>query len=37
VSRQVLGPTQSPIQWVLGAPSLRVKRPCREADHSPPI
>jgi hypothetical protein len=29
-------PTQSPIQWVLGALSLGVKRPRREADHSPP-
>jgi hypothetical protein len=34
--RMVLGPTQLPIQWVLGALSLRVKRPRREADHSPP-
>jgi hypothetical protein len=31
-----LGPTQSPIQWVPGALSLRVKWPGREADHSPP-
>jgi hypothetical protein len=31
-----LGPTQSHIQWVPGAPSLRVKRPGRETDHSPP-
>jgi hypothetical protein len=30
------GPTQSPIQWVPGALSLGVKRPGREADHSPP-
>jgi hypothetical protein len=28
--------TQPPIQWVPGALSLRVKRPGREADHSPP-
>ena len=28
-SRPVLGPTQSPVQWVLG-----VKRPGREADNS---
>jgi hypothetical protein len=35
-SRTVLGPTQSPIQWVPGALSLGVKRPAREADHSPP-
>jgi hypothetical protein len=34
--RQALGPTQPPIQWVLGALSLRVKRPGHEADHSPP-
>jgi hypothetical protein len=31
-----LGPTQPPIQWVWGALSLGVKRPGREADHSPP-
>jgi hypothetical protein len=36
VSRTALGPTQSPIQWVTGALSLGVKRPGREADHSPP-
>jgi hypothetical protein len=29
-------PTQPPIQWVPGALSLGVKRPEREADHSPP-
>jgi hypothetical protein len=27
---------QPPIQWVTGVPSLGVKRPGREADHSPP-
>jgi hypothetical protein len=27
---------QPPIQWVLGALSLKVKRPGREAGHSPP-
>jgi hypothetical protein len=32
----VLGPTQPPIQWVTGAPSLGIKLPGREADHSPP-
>jgi hypothetical protein len=32
----VLGPTQLPIQWVTGALTLGVKRPGREADHSPP-
>jgi hypothetical protein len=31
-----LGPTQPPIQWAPGAFSLGVKRPGREADHSPP-
>jgi hypothetical protein len=31
-----LGPTQPPIQWVPGALYLGVKRPVREADHSPP-
>jgi hypothetical protein len=34
-SRTALGPTQPPIQWVPGALSLEVKRPGREADHSP--
>jgi hypothetical protein len=34
-SRPALGPTQPPIQWVPGALSLGVKRPGREADHSP--
>jgi hypothetical protein len=34
-SRPALGPTESPIQWVPGDPSQRVKRPGREADHSP--
>jgi hypothetical protein len=34
-SRPAMGPTQ-PIQWVLGALSLVVNRPRREADHSPP-
>jgi hypothetical protein len=33
--RPTLGPTQSPIQWVPGALSPEVKRPGREADHSP--
>jgi hypothetical protein len=31
-----MGPTQPPIQWVTGTLSLGVKRPGREADHSPP-
>jgi hypothetical protein len=30
------GATQPPIQWVPGAVSLGLKRPGREADHSPP-
>jgi hypothetical protein len=34
-SRPALGPTQSPIQWVNGSASLGIKRPRREADHSP--
>jgi hypothetical protein len=34
-SRTALGPTQHPIQWVPGALSLGLKRPGREADHSP--
>jgi hypothetical protein len=36
MSRMAPGPTQPPIPWVLGALSLEVKRPRREADHSPP-
>jgi hypothetical protein len=36
VSRTALGPTQPPIQGVPGALSLGVKRPGREANHSPP-
>jgi hypothetical protein len=35
-SRLALGPTQPPRQWVPEALSLRVKRPGREVDHSPP-
>jgi hypothetical protein len=35
-SRLVLGPTQSPIQWIPGVLFPGVKRPGREADHSPP-
>jgi hypothetical protein len=35
-SRTALGLTQPPIQWIAGALSLGVKRPGREADHSPP-
>jgi hypothetical protein len=35
-SRTALGPTQPPTQWVPGALSLGVKRPGREAHHSPP-
>jgi hypothetical protein len=34
-SRQALGPTQPPIQWIPGVLSLGVKRPGHEADHSP--
>jgi hypothetical protein len=36
LSIKLLGPTQPPIQWVLGAFSPGVKRQGREADHSPP-
>jgi hypothetical protein len=34
-SRPAMGLTQPPIQWVPGALSPGVKRPGREADHSP--
>jgi hypothetical protein len=34
--RTALGPTQPPIQWVPDALSVGLKRPGREADHSPP-
>jgi hypothetical protein len=34
-SRPALGPTQSAIQWVPRAVFLVLKRPGREADHSP--
>jgi hypothetical protein len=33
---RIWGPTQPPIQWAQGAISPEVKRPGREADHSPP-
>jgi hypothetical protein len=36
VSRPVLGPTQPPVQWVLGALSPGVKQHGHEADHSLP-
>jgi hypothetical protein len=36
-SRPALGSTQTPFQWVPGALSPRVKRPVREAGHSPSI
>jgi hypothetical protein len=36
-SRTALGPTDPPIQWVPWALSLGVKRPGREAGHSPPF
>jgi hypothetical protein len=35
-SRLPLGPTQPPIQWVLGSVSLGVKSQGNKADHSPP-
>jgi hypothetical protein len=35
LSRPALVPTEPPIQWIPEALSLEVKRPGREADHSP--
>jgi hypothetical protein len=35
-STSALGPTQPPIQWLPAVLSLGIKRPGREADHSPP-
>jgi nitrate reductase NapE component len=35
-SRTALVPTQPPIQWVPGTVSAGLKRPGREAEHSPP-
>jgi hypothetical protein len=35
-SRLALGSTQPPIQWIPGALFAGIKRPVREADHSPP-
>jgi hypothetical protein len=35
-SKPALDLTQPPIQWTAGALSVGVKRPGREADHSPP-
>jgi hypothetical protein len=36
LSRLAIGSIQPPIQWVLGAFSLGIKRTGLEADHSPP-
>jgi hypothetical protein len=35
-SRMALWPTQPPVQWVPGPPSLGIKQPRHVADHSPP-
>jgi hypothetical protein len=35
-SRLALGSTQPLIQWIMGVLSPGIKRPRREADHSPP-
>jgi hypothetical protein len=35
-SRQTVGRTQPPIQWVPGAIPLGVKQSARETNHSPP-
>jgi hypothetical protein len=34
-SKPALGPAQPPVRWVTGTLSLGVKRPGRDADHSP--
>jgi hypothetical protein len=34
-SRPVLGPFRHPVRWVSGIVFLAVKRPVREAEHSP--
>jgi hypothetical protein len=34
--RPVLGPTEPSTEWVPGPQSLRINRPGRDADHSPP-
>jgi hypothetical protein len=36
VSRLALEPTQPPVQWMLGALSLGVKKSGLEGDHTPP-
>jgi hypothetical protein len=35
--KTAMGPNLPPIQWVLGALSLGIKQPRREADHSHPV
>jgi hypothetical protein len=35
-SRPALGPTQPPMQWILGTLPPKAKRPEREAKHLPP-
>jgi hypothetical protein len=35
-AKMVLGYTELPFQWIVGALSLVVKQPRSEADHSPP-
>jgi hypothetical protein len=37
VSRLALGPTQPPLQWILGAVTSGVKQLWCETDHSPPV
>jgi hypothetical protein len=36
LSRLVLGPSQPPILWVVGALATEVKQPGCDANHSPP-
>jgi excinuclease UvrABC helicase subunit UvrB len=36
-SKRALGPSQPTIEWVSASFWRKMKQPCREADHSPPL